>query len=63
MKKLIFMLTFIGSFGFFVNPSSAQQPIDDGNGKVCCLLLDHSCTHPTGEVYADSILKTGSTCP
>lgn len=40
MKKLILMLTFFGSFGFYVNPTLAQESVDPGEvnqyGGICC---------------------------
>lgn len=64
MKKLILMLTFFGSFGFYVNPTLAQESVDPGEvnpyGGVCCQKLDVSCDHPSFGSFADSVWVSGA---
>lgn len=67
MKKLILMLTFIGSLGFFINSGMAQESVDPGDGNsaggVCCMQTRSSCAHPSAGVFADSVWSSGqSTC-
>jgi hypothetical protein len=66
MKKLIFGLTFLGSFLFINGGAMAQASLDPGEGEakwVCCqVLIESYCTDMHGNGWNRDVKKYQQFC-